>query len=109
MEKKWSQLIRKAGYNDFQSPFLREILDTLPFSLFIADLDQHVLFVNQTLLSKIPPGDYIGHSCKKLYGENCDTMLCAYRQLQKGHTTYLFNIEGKNPEGSIDLFVRLSS
>lgn len=54
MEKKWSQLIRKAGYNDFQSPFLREILDTLPFSLFIADLDQRVLFVNQTLLSKIP-------------------------------------------------------
>lgn len=95
MEKKWSQLIRKAGYNDFQSPFLREILDTLPFSLFIADLDQRVLFVNQTLLSKIPPGDYIGHSCKKLYGENCDTMLCAYRQLQKGHTTCLFNLKGK--------------
>ncbi|MEG2418116.1 MAG: PAS domain-containing protein, partial [Eubacterium sp.] len=82
----------KAGYNDFQSPFLREILNTLPIALFIADLDQRVLFINQTLLSKIPPGDYIGYPCKKLYGENCDTMLCAYRQLQKGYHTCLFNL-----------------
>ncbi|SDY00125.1 diguanylate cyclase domain-containing protein [Eubacterium barkeri] len=95
MEKKWSALIGKAGYNDFQSPFLREILNTLPIALFIADLDQRVLFINQTLLSKIPPGDYIGYPCKKLYGENCDTMLCAYQQLQKGHHTCLFNLKGK--------------
>ncbi len=71
-------------FNFSEKPFLHFILNSLPFSLFITDMDHRLLFINDEMRNSLKDPNCLGKPCNALDNMLCATAACPYKQLERG-------------------------